>query len=49
MIDIEKAIPHRPPFLFVDKVLSVGDGKIVAEKNFRPISIFSKAITPVLR
>lgn len=32
--DIEGAIPHRPPFLFVDEVVSVGDGKIHARRRF---------------
>lgn len=28
---IERAIPHRPPFLFVDRVLERADGRIVSE------------------
>jgi len=31
--DIKKIIPHRPPFLLVDKVLYVDDHRIVATKN----------------
>jgi 3-hydroxyacyl-[acyl-carrier-protein] dehydratase len=46
VIDIEKAIPHRPPFLFVDKVISVGDGKIVAEKTLSPDLDFFKGHYP---
>lgn len=31
MIDIQQAIPHRPPFLLLDKVVSIDDERIVAE------------------
>jgi 3-hydroxyacyl-[acyl-carrier-protein] dehydratase len=30
MIDMRNAIPHRPPFLFVDEVVSLDEKKIVA-------------------
>ncbi len=30
---IEKIIPHRPPFLFVDRITEVGDNRIVGEKD----------------
>ncbi len=30
---IEERIPHRPPFLFLDRVLSLDAGAIVAEKQ----------------
>ncbi|MGK7346586.1 MAG: 3-hydroxyacyl-ACP dehydratase FabZ [Candidatus Nitrospinota bacterium M3_3B_026] len=33
-MDIYGAIPHRPPFLFVDKVTEAGEKKIRAEKVF---------------
>lgn len=33
-MDIYSAIPHRPPFLFVDKVTEVSEKKIRAEKAF---------------
>lgn len=46
MIDIKKAIPHRHPFLFVDKVVSIGDGKIVAEKTLSPDLDFFKGHYP---
>ncbi len=36
MIDIQEAIPHRPPFLFVDRVLEVNDLSITAEKDLPP-------------
>ena len=35
-IDIHKAIPHRPPFLFIDEVLEVGDDRIRALKTVEP-------------
>lgn len=31
--DIKKLLPHRPPFLLVDKVLEVSDKHIIAVKN----------------
>jgi len=31
--DIEKILPHRYPFLLVDKILSLGEGEIVGVKN----------------
>ncbi len=32
--DIEKVLPHRFPFLFVDKILELGDRRVVGRKNF---------------
>jgi beta-hydroxyacyl-ACP dehydratase FabZ len=32
-IDIKKVLPHRYPFLLIDKVLSVSHDKVVALKN----------------
>ena len=32
--DIEKILPHRYPFLLVDRILSMGDREIVGVKNF---------------
>jgi len=32
--EIEKILPHRYPFLLVDKILSMEDGEIVGVKNF---------------
>lgn len=34
--DIEARIPHRPPFLFIDRVLEMDDQHIVAERLVRP-------------
>ena len=32
--DILSLIPHRPPFLWVDKIVSFEDGLIITEKHF---------------
>ncbi len=32
--EIEAAIPHRPPFLFVDEIVSRGENRIVCRKQF---------------
>lgn len=34
--DIYAAIPHRPPFLWVDSIISVDSETIVAEKHIAP-------------
>jgi 3-hydroxyacyl-[acyl-carrier-protein] dehydratase len=34
LADIHAAIPHRPPFLFVDEILSQDEGRIVCRKRF---------------
>lgn len=31
--DIQKVIPHRYPFLLIDRVLEIGDNRIVGMKN----------------
>ncbi len=33
--DIERRIPHRPPFLFIDRIVEKGDTRIVAERAIR--------------
>jgi len=33
---ILKTIPHRPPFLFVDRVIEMNESSIVAEKTLDP-------------
>lgn len=35
MDDILKTIPHRPPFLFIDKIIEVTDDGTVAERTMR--------------
>lgn len=32
---VTDVLPHRPPFLFVDRVLELSEKKIVAERTFR--------------
>ena len=39
-------IPHRPPFLFVDRVVEVGDDRLVAERTFRPDEAFYEGHYP---
>jgi 3-hydroxyacyl-[acyl-carrier-protein] dehydratase len=34
--EIYAAIPHRPPFLFVDEILKRDEQRIVCRKTFRP-------------
>jgi 3-hydroxyacyl-[acyl-carrier-protein] dehydratase len=34
MSEIEKLLPHRKPFLFIDAVLEAGEERIVAEHTF---------------
>ena len=35
MTDIQRAIPHRPPFLLLDRIVSMDDTRIVAESAAR--------------
>ncbi len=46
MEQILKAIPHRPPFLFVDKVIELTDTKIRAIKAISPDEAFFKGHYP---
>lgn len=46
MIDISRVIPHRPPFLFVDRALQLDDKRIVAEKHLSPDLDFFKGHYP---
>lgn len=36
MEDILNAIPHRPPFLFIDRIVELGARKIKTAKEIRP-------------
>lgn len=36
MQEILNAIPHRPPFLFIDRIVELGDGKIRTTKDISP-------------
>ena len=44
--EVLSAIPHRPPFLFVDRVLEVTDTSIVAERTLRAEENFFKGHYP---
>ncbi len=33
ILQIQKLLPHRPPFLFVDRILEIGENHIVGLKN----------------
>jgi 3-hydroxyacyl-[acyl-carrier-protein] dehydratase len=46
MIDVSRMIPHRPPFLFVDRALELDDKRIVAEKYLSPDLDFFKGHYP---
>lgn len=45
-MDIKAIIPHRPPFLFVDKVISCTDEQIVAKRTWRAEEDFYKGHYP---
>jgi 3-hydroxyacyl-[acyl-carrier-protein] dehydratase len=46
MDQILKAIPHRPPFLFVDKIVELTETKIKATKEISPEEPFFKGHYP---
>ncbi|MDR0512526.1 MAG: 3-hydroxyacyl-ACP dehydratase FabZ [Treponema sp.] len=46
MSEIEKLIPHRDPFLFVDEILSSDEEKIVARRLFTEKEFFFKGHFP---
>ena len=46
MEDVLKAIPHRPPFLFVDKIVELTDTKIQTTKEIKPEDDFFKGHYP---
>ena len=37
---VKQALPHRPPFLFVDRIVEQGEGRIVTERTFRADEAF---------
>jgi len=45
-MDVLAAIPHRPPFLFVDKVTFCDGENIIAERTWRPEEDFYKGHYP---
>ena len=40
--DVKKLLPHRDPFLFIDKVISVSKDGITAERYVSPEEPFFK-------
>ncbi len=44
--DILNAIPHRPPFLFVDTIVEQTDDRIVTRKRINPEEAFFKGHYP---
>ncbi len=44
--EIEQLLPHRDPFLFIDRLIEVGDERIVAERCFGPDEWFFKGHFP---
>ncbi len=46
MDDIQKAIPHREPFLFVDRIIEISKEKITAELKVKPEFDFFKGHYP---
>jgi 3-hydroxyacyl-[acyl-carrier-protein] dehydratase len=46
MNDIKDLLPHRDPFLFVDKVIEASEEKIVAERTFTEAEPFFKGHFP---
>jgi 3-hydroxyacyl-[acyl-carrier-protein] dehydratase len=46
MIDIKNTIPHREPFLFIDRVVALTNEKIVTEKTFSATNDFYKGHYP---
>ncbi len=46
MEEILKAIPHRPPFLFVDKIIEITDTKIKATRKVSPQEEYFKGHYP---
>ncbi len=46
MEDIFQAIPHRPPFLFIDKIIELTDTKIKTKKFIDPDADFFKGHFP---
>ena len=46
---IERAIPHRPPFLLIDEIVSQDENHIVCRKTFSGDEFWFAGITPIIR
>lgn len=44
--EVTDLIPHRPPFLFVDRIVSEGEDSLVAERTWRAEEDFYKGHYP---
>ena len=44
--DVKKFLPHRDPFLFIDKVVEISDKIIIAERYISPKETFFKGHFP---
>ena len=44
--EVLKAIPHRPPFLFVDKIVELTENKITTSKEISPDEAFFQGHYP---
>lgn len=46
MIDVKEAIPHRPPFLFVDEIVSMTEDSIEGKRRMREDEEFFRGHYP---
>ncbi|MDR1303506.1 MAG: beta-hydroxyacyl-ACP dehydratase [Puniceicoccales bacterium] len=46
MIDVKNTIPHRDPFLFIDRVIALEGSKIMAKKTFSEADDFYRGHYP---
>lgn len=46
MSEVTDLIPHRPPFLFVDRIISEGEGNLIAERTWRADEDFYRGHYP---
>ncbi|MDR1458272.1 MAG: beta-hydroxyacyl-ACP dehydratase [Puniceicoccales bacterium] len=46
MVNPEDLIPHRPPFLFLDKIIEIGDTNAIVQKTFSENDFFYKGHYP---
>lgn len=43
---VSSILPHRPPFLFIDRVVELGDDRVVAVRTFQPEEPFFQGHFP---
>jgi 3-hydroxyacyl-[acyl-carrier-protein] dehydratase len=44
--DVTAVLPHRPPFLFVDRIIEISESKVVGVRTFREDEQFFKGHFP---